>query len=231
LILFVLGAALFEYDNLLPPEKAEQPQPAKQSQQESTSPVKPDREVDEAWAAAIAQDASPSLATPGETLGFGHRIALTFDDGPDPATTPAILNVLREHNVKVTFFVIGARAEQHPELIQRIVSEGHTLGNHTYYHRAMTKLTPDLALKELRDTQAVIDQALGGHSRITLFRPPCGAPYNTETDKLPVFQKPMQEQQMYPGGVEHRPARLGAQGTSPTASSVVSPKACRKTWR
>jgi peptidoglycan/xylan/chitin deacetylase (PgdA/CDA1 family) len=62
----------------------------------------------------------------------------------------------------------------------------------------MTKLTPNLALKELRDTQAVIDQALGGHSRISLFCPPCGAPYNTETDKLLVFQKLMQEQQMYP---------------------------------
>jgi peptidoglycan/xylan/chitin deacetylase (PgdA/CDA1 family) len=105
---------------------------------------------------------------------------------------------LREHNISATFFVIGARAEQHPELIQRIVSEGHTLGNHTYYHRDMTRLTPDLALKELQDTQAAIDRALGGHSRITLFRPPCGAPYNTETDKLPMIQMLMQEQQMYP---------------------------------
>jgi peptidoglycan/xylan/chitin deacetylase (PgdA/CDA1 family) len=131
-------------------------------------------------------------------MDFGHRIALTFDDGPDPATTPAILDALRDHNLKATFFVIGARAKQHPELIERIVSEGHALGNHTYYHRDMTKLSPDLMLKELQDTQTVIDQALGGHSRITLFRPPCGAPYNTETDKLPVFQRFMQEQRMYP---------------------------------
>jgi peptidoglycan/xylan/chitin deacetylase (PgdA/CDA1 family) len=131
-------------------------------------------------------------------MDFGHRIALTFDDGPDPATTPAILDVLRAHNLKATFFVIGARAKQHPELIERIVSEGHALGNHTYYHRDMTKLPPDLMLKELQDTQAVVDQALGNHSQLTLFRPPCGAPYNTETDKLPVFQSFMQEQRMYP---------------------------------
>ena len=129
---------------------------------------------------------------------FGHRIALTFDDGPDPTTTPAILDVLRAHNVKATFFVIGARAEQHPELIQRIASEGHTLGNHTYYHRNMTGLSPNLALKELQDTQAAIDRALGGHFRTTLFRPPCGAPYITDTDKLPMIQRLMQEQQMYP---------------------------------
>ena len=131
-------------------------------------------------------------------MQFGHRIALTFDDGPDPTTTPAILDILRDHNLKATFFVIGARAEQHPELIQRIVSEGHTLGNHTYYHRDMTKLAPEQMLNELQDTQAIIDRALGGHSQVTLFRPPCGAPYNTETDTLPNFQGFMQEQKMYP---------------------------------
>ena len=135
---------------------------------------------------------------PGQTTDFGHRVALTFDDGPDPATTPAILDVLRDHGIKATFFVVGARAEQHPELIERIAGEGHTLGNHTYYHRDMTKLAPDLMLKELQDTQAVIDQALGSHARITLFRPPCAAPYNTETDKLPAFQRFMREQKMYP---------------------------------
>ena len=135
---------------------------------------------------------------PGETLAFGHRIALTFDDGPDPSTTPAILDVLRDYHLKATFFVIGARAEQHPELIRRIASEGHALGNHTYYHRDLTKLTPELMLRELQDTQAAIDDALGGHSQVTLFRPPCGSPYNTEMDKVPAFQEAMRRQQMYP---------------------------------
>jgi len=104
LILFALGAALFEYGNLLSPEAAEQRQPEKQSQQEPTSTIKPDQGGDEAWAAANAQDASPGLETSDETLGFGHRIVLTFDDGPNPAATPAILDVLREHNVKATFW-------------------------------------------------------------------------------------------------------------------------------
>jgi peptidoglycan-N-acetylglucosamine deacetylase len=160
--------------------------------------MEPDRVVDEAWAAAIAQDASPSLATPGETMEFDHRIALTFDDGPDPVTTPAILDVLRDYHVKATFFVIGARAEQHPELIERIVGEGHALGNHTYYHRDLAKLGPESMQRELQDTQAVIDRALGRHSRTTLFRPPCGAPYNTDINELPAFQEAMREQQMYP---------------------------------
>jgi peptidoglycan/xylan/chitin deacetylase (PgdA/CDA1 family) len=130
-------------------------------------------------------------------MAFGHRVALTFDDGPDPATTPAILDVLRDYGVKGTFFVIGARAEQHPELIERIVSEGHTLGNHTYYHRDLTKLTPELASRELQDTQAALDDVLGEHSRISLFRPPCGAPYITQTEGLPVFQEVLRGQRLY----------------------------------
>ena len=131
-------------------------------------------------------------------MEFGHRIALTFDDGPDPITTPAILDVLRAYGLSATFFVYGARAERHPELIQRIAGEGHTLGNHTYHHRDMAKLPADLMVKELQDTQVVVDQALGSHSQMTLFRPPCGAPYNTEAEALPLFQRVMQEQGMYP---------------------------------
>lgn len=198
LILFTVGAALFEYGRSSPSEEAEQPGPTEQAQPESSSEREPDRDLDEAWATATALDPSPSLGAPGETVEFGHRIALTFDDGPDPVTTPAILDVLRAHNLKATFFVYGARAERHPELIERIVGEGHILGNHTYYHRDMAKLPPDLMVKELRDTQAAVDQALGSHYQMTLFRPPCGAPYNTETEAIPLFQRVMQEQEMYP---------------------------------
>ena len=201
LILFALGVALFEHGasfQVGEADKSQAQQESERSQPEPSSAREPDQSLEEAWASAISHDASPSLATPGETMGYGHRIALTFDDGPDPTTTPAILDILRDYNIKATFFVIGARAEQHPELIKRIVSEGHTLGNHTYYHRDMTKLTPESMLKELQDTQADIDQSLGSHYQATLFRPPCGAPYNTETDKLPVFQRFMQEQKMYP---------------------------------
>ncbi|MBV9454051.1 MAG: polysaccharide deacetylase family protein [Rubrobacter sp.] len=130
-------------------------------------------------------------------MGFGHQIALTFDDGPDLATTPSILDILHSYNIKATFFVVGARAEQHPDLIKRIVSEGHTLGNHTYYHRDLTKLTPEQVLEELWDTQAAIDQALGSHFQVTLFRPPCAASYDIEPARLPSLQEALREQKMY----------------------------------
>jgi peptidoglycan/xylan/chitin deacetylase (PgdA/CDA1 family) len=204
LILLALGFSFLEdrrsfpYQEVEQPQSAEQSQPAEQSRPELPVATEPERDVDEAWATALTQDASPSLATPGENMEFDRRIALTFDDGPDPVTTPAILDVLRDYHVKATFFVIGARAEQHPELIERIVGEGHALGNHTYYHRDLTKLAPESTQTELQDTQAVINRALGRQYRVTLFRPPCGAPYNTELDKLPGFQEAMRDQQMYP---------------------------------
>lgn len=160
--------------------------------------VNPDQVMNEAWADAVAQEGSPSLSASGETLRFGHRIALTFDDGPDPASTPAILDILRERNIKATFFVIGDRAERYPELVRRMVEEGHTLGNHTYHHEDMTVLTPDSMRKEIRETQAAVERASGVRHRISLFRPPCGAPYLTETDRLPEFQDLMREQKMYP---------------------------------
>src|SRR5699024_1586797 len=63
-----------------------------------------------------------------------NTVALTFDDGPDPRFTPQILDLLAEHDIQATFFVTGARAEAYPELLQRIVNEGHVVGNHTYGH-------------------------------------------------------------------------------------------------
>lgn len=62
-------------------------------------------------------------------------VFLTFDDGPDPVSTPRVLDVLRAHDAQATFFVIGERAAAHPELVRRILAEGHALGNHSWDHR------------------------------------------------------------------------------------------------
>ena len=62
------------------------------------------------------------------------KLALTFDDGPDPEWTPQILDILKAKGVTASFFIIGANAESHPELVQRIVAEGHDVGNHTFTH-------------------------------------------------------------------------------------------------
>lgn len=104
---------------------------------------------------------------------FGYvpgKVALTFDDGPDPEWTPQILDILKQKHVHATFFVIGGNAEANPDLIQRILAEGHELGNHTYTHPNLAD-TPSQAVPiELNATQRLI-QALTGRS-LVLFRPP-----------------------------------------------------------
>ena len=96
---------------------------------EPPDPRQPD--MGRVWDAAIAQDSWPDLATHGKTGTSGRRIALTFDDGPDRRNTPRILDSLREHDQKATFFVLGRQVKERPGLLRRIVKEGHTVGNHT----------------------------------------------------------------------------------------------------
>ena len=93
----------------------------------------------------------------------GQGVALTFDDGPDPEWTPQILDILKAKHVHATFFMIGANAEANPGLVQRILAEGHEVGNHTYTHPNLAD-TPDQAVAlELNATQRLFE-ALTGRS-------------------------------------------------------------------
>lgn len=99
-------------------------------------------------------------------------IALTFDDGPDPDHTPKVLDVLRENNVKATFFLIGQKIEWHPEIVLRIAGEGHSIGHHSYWHQDPAETSAKQLLDETEQTIAILEHVLGSHS--TLFRPPHG---------------------------------------------------------
>ncbi len=103
----------------------------------------------------------------------GKRIALTFDDGPLAPWTGQILDILKSRGVRATFFVCGRNAERYPEIVQRIHSEGHTLGNHTWSHPYLYFLSRRKIAEEIDKTQAAIRQAAGCVPR--LFRPPYGA--------------------------------------------------------
>lgn len=100
-------------------------------------------------------------------------VALTFDDGPDMQYTPQVLDVLRDKGVKATFFLIGNRVEEYPDVAKRIVQEGHLVGNHTYSHPEIMKAGGELLKREL----ALTEQALAkiGATGSGLFRPPYGA--------------------------------------------------------
>ncbi|MET8140210.1 polysaccharide deacetylase family protein [Sphaerisporangium sp. NPDC005288] len=99
-------------------------------------------------------------------------IALTFDDGPWPYT-PELLDTLKKHKAKATFFLLGRKVEGRAELARRIVAEGHEVGNHTWTHPDLTKLTDDEIMQEVNSTSEVIEQTIG--ERPTMMRPPNGA--------------------------------------------------------
>jgi cellulose synthase/poly-beta-1,6-N-acetylglucosamine synthase-like glycosyltransferase/peptidoglycan/xylan/chitin deacetylase (PgdA/CDA1 family) len=98
------------------------------------------------------------------------KIALTFDDGPDPEWTPKILDILKQENVKAAFFIIGENGQTNPELVKRIVAEGHEIGNHTYTHPNLGEVPQRVTSLELNATQRLIE-SLTGHST-RLFRAP-----------------------------------------------------------
>lgn len=101
-----------------------------------------------------------------------NAVALTFDDGPDPLTTPELLRLLLKHGVKATFFVTGKRVSKHPELAREILSQGHTIGNHTYSHDWLLALRSAKRLfKEIESTQELLD---GFGIRSLAVRPPAG---------------------------------------------------------
>ncbi|WP_330458126.1 glycosyltransferase [Streptomyces sp. NBC_00820] len=110
-----------------------------------------------------------------------HRLVLTFDDGPDPVWTPKVLDVLKKHHAHAVFFVTGTMTSQYPELVKRMVDEGHEVGLHTFNH-------PDLSYQshrridwELSTNQLAITGAAG--IRTSLFRPPYSSFANAMDDK------------------------------------------------
>ncbi|MBX9742414.1 MAG: polysaccharide deacetylase family protein [Chthoniobacterales bacterium] len=103
----------------------------------------------------------------------GPYLALAFDDGPSATLTLKLLDLLKAKGVKVTFFVIGENAASHPEILARAVAEGHEIGNHTWDHPQLTKLSDVRIQEEVNKTSEVILQATG--KKPLLLRPPYGA--------------------------------------------------------
>lgn len=100
------------------------------------------------------------------------RIAITFDDGPSSQCTGRLLDGLKERDVKATFFLIGENAKENPELVKRLDEEGHLIGNHTYHHVEITKVSDEEAKKEILDTNEVITSITG--KPVEYMRPPFG---------------------------------------------------------
>jgi cellulose synthase/poly-beta-1,6-N-acetylglucosamine synthase-like glycosyltransferase/spore germination protein YaaH/peptidoglycan/xylan/chitin deacetylase (PgdA/CDA1 family) len=120
-------------------------------------------------------------------FGKGNKqIMLTFDDGPDEKWTPQILDILKQENIPAVFFVVGVNAENNIPLLKRIFDEGHEIGNHTFTHPNLAKVSSQRANLELNSTRRLIE-CVTGHSTI-LFRPPFNADSEPQTleEILPV---------------------------------------------
>jgi peptidoglycan-N-acetylglucosamine deacetylase len=129
-----------------------------------------------------AQDAQPG-STPSEIHGKPATytqahvdqpyIAMTFDDGPSAENTPRLLEMLKQRNIKATFFLIGQNVASNPDIVRRILAEGHEIGNHSWTHPQLSKLSDDRVTAEITKTQDAIKDVSGFTP--TLLRPPYGA--------------------------------------------------------
>ena len=111
-------------------------------------------------------------------------VALTFDDGPHPIHTPRLLDYLKKERVKATFFLIGRNVESFPEIVKRIIEEGHEIGSHTYKHPNLDQLNFSQAYEEVYQGIQAIEKVTG--KAPILFRPPYGALSHNKRQK---FQK------------------------------------------
>lgn len=108
----------------------------------------------------------------GRLSSADRQVALTFDDGPNPEATPRVLDILREHEVHATFFVLGKHVERWRDLTRRVVAEGHAIGNHGYHHRRLHLRGPAYTRLDLQLGTDVIRDATGAVPRY--FRAPHG---------------------------------------------------------
>lgn len=121
----------------------------------------------------------PKVPPPGAKVRYNSvhtdqmALAMTFDDGPHPVNTPKLLDLLKERNIKATFFLVGERVKMHPEIVRRILAEGHEVANHTWTHPSLVSISDEKIRSEFQRTADAIWDA--AQYRPHLMRPPFGA--------------------------------------------------------
>lgn len=102
------------------------------------------------------------------------KLYITFDDGPHPTITPQVLEILKEFNAKATFFCIGKNIEANNDVFNRIIKEGHSVGNHTFNHNKGWKTKTKDYIDSVNKTENIINSLTNSHGRTALLRPPYG---------------------------------------------------------
>jgi len=127
----------------------------------------------------------PTISRRSESI---PNIVLTFDDGPDPIYTPKILDLLKKNEIKATFFAVGNRARDHPEILNRINDEGHTICNHTWSHPHLPALPSELCVEELMLTRDRIDTIIKNKTlKYHIFKSSYGTFYRAPYGEFPDF--------------------------------------------
>ena len=168
-VLLVALAALFGVWGFLPQTlpAGERPAPSPQHQQVALPPLNQDQRA----VSAVDCSEVPCLA-------------ISFDDGPEPQITPRVLDVLARYHARASFFVMGVHAVKYPDLVRRIYSEGHEVGNHSWSHPDLTRTLPGEIEAQVSRTQDVVMAA--GVPAPHLFRPPYGAVNDTVRAHVPL---------------------------------------------
>ena len=122
---------------------------------------------------SVAPSDAPQRSSYSSCRVDGPYIAMTFDDGPHPVLTPRLLDMLKARGIKATFFLIGENAAEYPDIVRRIAAEGHEIGNHTWNHPQLTKLSPAALREEIDRTSSTIAEIIG--KPLLIMRPPYGA--------------------------------------------------------
>jgi len=151
--------------------------PVSAARTEASPPVVRARAQDQAQDRAPVRAAAAAAGTPGKPDYFVHAgpkaLALTFDDGPGPVYTGQVLALLRRHGVKATFFLIGENVESYPDVVRQILGDGHLVGNHTWSHPDLGRLSRSRIREEIERTGELIAR-VGGMRPPTVFRAPGG---------------------------------------------------------
>lgn len=115
---------------------------------------------------------SPAMFSGEEKTWYPYTAALTFDDGPHPRYTRALIHLLEKYHVRATFFLVGQQVRKYPDLVRELVKHGSEIGNHTYHHYNLTRISSGKIIDELEMTNTLIEEY--GGVRTTYFRPPGG---------------------------------------------------------
>lgn len=140
---------------------------------ENETPSKDDNTSKESDANAPDSNENPSNESTKDELDSAKKVALTFDDGPDPEVTTRILKTLEKYDAKATFFMLGSRVEYYPEIAKMVEEAGHELGNHSWTHPDLTRASTEKIYNEISRTSQIIEEVTG--EKPYSFRPPYGA--------------------------------------------------------